>query len=86
MKDLKEALERATWTPKEEQPGGGKSQGKGSGETVPGGPEGPRVGEKGGQGRVRTERGLEGLADFCKTLPFPWIEMRAAGGLVQEQA
>ena len=45
LKNLKEMLEWATWTPEEEQPGGGKSQGKGSGEMVPGDPEGPRVDE-----------------------------------------
>lgn len=42
-----------------------------------------------GHGRVsKAGGGRSGpsLADFCKSLPFPWIAMRSTGGLVQEEA
>ena len=39
---------------------------------------------KASRGRSGQSDVLKSLADFCKTLPFPWIEMRATGGLVQE--
>lgn len=79
-------LERSTWTPEEEQPGGGKSQAKALGRRCQEALRHHGWVSKAGRGGSGQSAGSEGLADFCKTLLCPWIEMRATGGLVQEQA